>query len=599
MRKCILLVAALLCGLQFALAIPARPGKFTLTQPDGTKIVVSRQGDEWCHFPVDAAGRMLRQDADGFYRAVPAAEAAGIRMQAGARRAQRRAAQAALAQDPVAIGRKHFLVILVQFADLPFAQQDPNLAFSSLLNEEGYSVNGAMGSARDYYYDNSHGLFEPVFDVFGPFTLSRDKKYYGANDGSGSDMHPVQALVEGCRGLDGQIDFSQYDNDGDGVVDLVFMYYAGYGESDSGDPDAIWPHQWDLHLSNTSLELDGVSIDSYACTNEIDGVGAYAGQLCGIGTACHEFAHALGLPDFYDTDYHQFNGFAAALFNYSLMSGGGHNNDGRTPPYLNIEERILLGWLDRDDALLGFERTAPVTLAAVQDGIAYRTPTDMDGEYFLYECRNLSGWDQYIPAPGLIVYHVDKSSRRVHIAGGEYPASTLWTYWKQTNSINENGTHPCFYIIPAADQGNLKFGYVKQDGRYVFQDEYAAGIPFPGSANVTQYTPRSWNGVESRTYLTDIAYADGRVTFVAHVPDAALDFCTIAGAGTYRPGDRFSFELVPPEEGETPASVVWYFDDEPAGADSVTLTAGRHTVDAHLTYSNGRKEVVTLEIKAE
>ena len=105
--------------------------------------------------------------------------------------------------------------------------------------------------------------------------------------------------------------------------------------------------------------------------------------------------------------------------------------------------------------------------------------------------------------------------------------------------------------------------------------------------------------MESTVWLTDIAYADGAVTFTAHVPKANLNFCTIAGAGSYRPGDRFPFGLVLPEEGDIPVDVVWYYDDEPAGADSVTLTAGRHTVDAHLTYSNGRKEVVTLEIKAE
>ena len=599
MRKCILLVAALLCGFQLALAVPARPGKYTLTQPDGTKIIVSRHGDEWNHFPVDAFGRMLRRDADGFFRSIPEAEASRMLEKAGARRMQRRAAQAARAQEHIASGRKHFPVILVEFDDVPFSQVDPNLAFTRLLNEEGYSEYGGTGSARDYFYDNSHGLFEPVFDVFGPFKLSGNKKYYGANDDDGNDKHPVQALVEGCRGLDGQIDFSQYDADGDGVVDLVFMYYAGYGEADSSDPDTIWPHQRELHRTGTSLTLDGVSIDAYACTNELNGVGAYQDLLCGIGTTCHEFSHALGLPDFYDTDYNRFNGFAAGLFNYSLMGGGCHNNDDRTPPYFNVEERILLGWLDRDDALLDIERTGPVTLTPVRDGIARRTLTDTEGEYFLYECRDLSGWDRYIPAPGLIVYHVDRSSRTVHILGGEYPASTLWNYWRVTNSINENGSHPCFYVVPAADPDNLRFGYQRVDGNYVFLDEYAPRIPFPGSLNVTEFTARSWNGVESPVHLTDIAYADGRVTFLARVPKAGLNFCAIAGAGTYRPGDRFPFGLVLPEEGEAPASVVWYFDDEPAGADSVTLTAGRHTVDARLTYSNGRQEVVTLEIKAE
>ena len=602
MRKYILLVIlSFLCGWQLAHAVPAYPGRITVTQPDGTKVVLSRHGDEWGHYLTDASGRMVRRDADGFYRAVPVAEEASVRNGASARRAQRRMAQAARSQGPVALGQKHFLVILVAFSDLPFAQDDANLAFTNLLNQEGYSVNGGTGSARDYFYENSHGAFEPVFDVYGPFTLPENKVYYGGNDASGNDRHPVQALVEGCRGLDEDIDFTQYDHDGDGVVDLVFMYYAGYGEADSSDEDAIWPHQWSLSETSTRLTLDGMEIDSYACSNELVGYGSNMGGLCGIGTACHEFSHALGLPDFYDTDYNQSNGFAAALYAYSVMCNGSYNNEGRTPPYFNTEERILLGWLEPDEVIRDFEESGPVTLPPVRNDIAYRTLTDMEGEYFLYECRDRSGWDRYIPSPGLIVYHVDRSSRLVHIVGGDYPAVSLWNNWRGFNSINENGSHPCFYIVPAADQNNLRFAYQYSSvyHTYVFMETLAAQIPFPGVKDVTSYTARSWNGVDSEVFLTDIAYSGGLVTFTANVPSNGWEEVnTIADAGSYRAGDRFTFALVEADE-RHPASIVWYYDDEPAGADSVTLTAGLHTVEARLTYADGSSEVLTLEITVE
>ena len=114
---------------------------------------------------------------------------------------------------------------------------------------------------------------------------------------------------------------------------------------------------------------------------------------------------------------------------------------------------------------------------------------------------------------------------------------------------------------------------------------------------MTSYTPKSWNGVEGLTTFSNISYANDVVTLRANVPSEDLDFVTIADAGSYHAGDRFTFELVRPEEVEAPASVVWYYDDEPAGADSVTLTAGTHVVDARLTFADGSQQVLTLEIE--
>jgi hypothetical protein len=341
--------------------------------------------------------------------------------------------------------------------------------------------------------------------------------------------------------------------------------------------------------------LDGKQIDSYACTNEVVGGGALMGKMCGIGTACHEFAHAMGVPDFYDTDYAT-NGQAAGLFFFSTMDSGAYNNEGRTPPFFNIEERILLGWLNEADAIREFTENGTYTIPSVDENVAYRTPTDKDGEYFLYECRGSNGWDASLSSNGLVVYHVDKSNRTVKQEYGSSTARELWDYWKDTNSINENGSHPCFYIIPSADQDNLLYGHFLYYGNYYFDDAYSGGIPFPGSEGVTSYTPKSWNGVESELHFTDIAYSNGVVTLRAGLPYDGLDYCTIADSGSYRAGDRFTFALDCPEEIEAPTSVVWYYDDEPAGADSVTLTAGRHTVDARLTYANGRQAVLTLEI---
>ena len=605
MRKKILFaLIALLAGFQLMNAIPARPGLYTVTQPDGTKLVLRQYGDEFAHWLTDASGQVVRQDEDGFYRPVSGDVARQLRRGAPARRAAARRVRAAKSGQPVATGQKHFLVILVEFSDKSFTtSDDPNAAFTALMNEEGYSVDGGTGSARDFYRDNSHGVFDPIFDVYGPVKLQNPLKYYGENDYQGNDKRPEEAIIEGCTALDEDIDFTRYDNDGDGYVDLVFMYYAGRGEADSGMANTIWPHQYELSSVGKHLTLDGVKIDSYACTNEVvsDG-GDLNGKMCGIGTACHEFGHAMGLPDFYDVDYNA-NRQSAGLFFFSTMDSGAYNNAGRTPPYFNIEERILLGWLD-DSALREFPEAGTYTIPSVNENVAYRTPTDMDGEYFVYECRGSDGWDAGLLANGLLVYHVDKSDRIISILDAygnpkDVAAGQLWRNWQEDNAINENGKHPCFYVVPSVDQDNLIFGHTMYYGNYYFVDRYAPQIPFPGSDGVDTYVPYSWNDLDGNISFRNISYANGTVTLEAVFFSGEMDYITIADAGSYRAGDRFTFALVRPEEAEAPASVVWYYDDEPAGADSVTLTAGAHVVDARLAFADGRQETVTLEIEVQ
>ena len=434
--------------------------------------------------------------------------------------------------------------------------------------------------------------------------LTHDKAYYGGNNSDGDDQRPEQAVAEACEALDGQVDFANYDNDGDGKVDLVFMYYAGYGEADSEDEDAIWPHQWELSYGGIELTLDNMVLDSYACSNELEGMGNYKDKMCGIGTACHEFGHAMGLPDFYDTDYDT-NGIAAGPFDFSLMAGGAYNGEGRVPPYFGIEERILLGWLDAS-VLKEFPKSGNYTLPPVQENKAYKTPADVDGEYFIYECRGESGWDAALPAHGLLVYHVDKSSHKVRIEEqGQVTAAELWSKWYDTNAINENGSHPCYYVVPAVDQDNLKYGYeyLEEYGASYFDPYYeglADNIPFPGAKKVTTYTAKSWSGALLSVSLSNIAYAGGEVTFRVTMPSAGLSYYSISnpGKGSYTAGSPFALTLNE-VDGLSYTSVEWRLDGSAVSGPSVTLTAGAHTVEAVVLLQDGKRQVVTLELIAK
>ena len=488
MKRILATLALLLGALHILSAIPAYPGKIQVTQPDGSVITIRIHGDEWYHYATDELGRVVARGTDGFFRpaALPseAARAEAAEMRKAANQMRAKAAEAAKASS-LNYGTHKIPVILVYFQDTDFSIENPRAAFDALLNEEGYSANGGTGSVRDFYVENSHGQYTPVFDVYGPYLLSHDRAYY-AN-------RAADALREACTGLNAEVNFSQYDSDGDGYIDMTLMYYAGYNQAESGDETTIWPHQSGAY---GGTRYDGKYLGTYFCTSELKGASGI--RMCGIGTTAHEFGHSLGLPDFYDTDY-ELNGEAGALYSYSTMCSGSYNNNGRTPPYFNSEELMILGWMGGQAEITS---QGTLTIGPVQDYVAYKIPTSTDGEYFVLECRNKTGWDLHLPGNGMLVYHVDKSQREITFvrSSGYESTYTAANLWRNTNSINVKGDHPCCYLIPAAAQQNLNYSGS--------QDR----IPFPGSRKVTQYTPVDWEGVQSDFKFTNISYAGGQVT---------------------------------------------------------------------------------------
>lgn len=499
MRK-ILAILALLAGALYTLsAVPAHRGKVRVRQPDGSFIIIQGHGDEWYHYVTDESGRVVAWNADGFFRPAEKPsmekfeEARQMRFAAAQMRAQARNQAPSLS-----MGKHRIPVLLVNFQDIAFKTNEPVTAFSNMLNQKGYSARGGTGSVRDYYYDNSHGAYEPEFEVFGPVTLPENSLYYA---GEGGMENFVAAVNDACSLLDDEIDFSKYDSNSDGRVDMILIYYAGYNQAESHRSGEVWPHQSNAY--RREIKYDGKHLDRYFCTSELRG--EYGGQMCGIGTTAHEFGHSLGLPDFYDTDY-EGHGQAGALYNFSIMCNGSYNNNGRTPPYLNSEERRMLGWMGDQTEI---PRQGSLTIDPVQDDVAYKTYTTMDGEYFVYECRTQTGWDRYIPYGGLLVYHVDKAERESLYPdswwANYYVPSVLWSSWGSTNAINAFGSHPCFYLIPSADQSNLNY------------DGSQANIPFPGMKSIKKYTPVDWQGEKGDFRFSDITFDGSQVTMTAHL----------------------------------------------------------------------------------
>ena len=493
MKRILATLALLLGALHILSAIPAYRGPITVTQPDGSTLVIRVHGDEWFNYVTDENGNTIARGEDGFFHPVDPPTAAQRAEAARMRRAASQMRAAAVAQAPsMTQGTHRIPVILVSFKDVPFTIDNPREAFDALLNQEGYSANGGTGSVHDFYYENSHGDYNPVFDVFGPYELSGNSEDYVNSAGN--------ALKEACQALNAEINFSVYDSDGNGSVDMTLMYYAGHNPAEGADKSKyIWPHQG--YVSG-SPRLDGKYLEKYFCTSELKG--ASGSRMCGIGTTTHEFAHSLGLPDFYDTDYED-NGEAGGLYSYSTMDSGAYNNNGRTPPYFNAEELILLGWMD---GLTEVERQGALTIPPIRDRVAYKVPTSVSGEYFVLECRAKTGWDSALPGNGLLVYHVDKSNRQVSIlqygSYRTYTAANLWNNWVYSNAINENGSHPCFYLVPAGDPSSL----------YFTKDQ--SQIPFPGTRRVTQYTPVDWEGATTDFKFTNITFSNGQSSLMVN-----------------------------------------------------------------------------------
>ncbi|MDD6103491.1 MAG: M6 family metalloprotease domain-containing protein [Bacteroidales bacterium] len=515
MKRIISTVSAgllLLIGISFtAFAVPAKPTPVQVMQPDGTTITIQMHGDEFLNWTT-SGGRLVTKGADGFYyygdfnadgSVVPTTSRVSTSASSFAfssdnnvtppaaaimaAQAKKQAFNKSLASGINTQGDFKALVLLIEFKDLQFTVDNPVQTFTNLLNEKGYNKNGATGSAYDYYNENSNGVFNPQFDVYGPIQCSKGYAYYGG----GSDEKADYLLAEACKLIDSQLDFSQYDTDKDGYVDNVFFFYAGHNEAEGAGSEYIWPHKWELYRPG-SVSCDGVKVSKYACTSEYSG--SYGKSLAHIGTFCHEFGHVIGLPDFYDTDYEQ-NGMAAGIGNLSLMSGGSYNNNSATPPYLNGVERILLGWMDE---LIPLETSGTHTLEPIQNNKAYYTPTANPGEYYMYECRNEQGWDKGIEAGGLAIYHVDQSNNNVF----GMTAKNRWDYW---NGINDYKDHQCFDLIESV---------IENDNGYYYNTD----LVFPGRTNKTSFTGTTnqgaldWKGDPTGYDLTDITY-NGEVSF--------------------------------------------------------------------------------------
>ena len=243
MKKYFLLFVVMTISLA-SMAIPARRVFHDYQQPDGSVLTLTLAGDEFAHWYEDAQGTVYYEEAEGVF-----APAAVTRTEQLARRkaAQQRRVKTDVGTSPYPAPRG--LLILANFSDVSFKSTNDHDVMDSLINAVDCQVNGGYGSAAQYFKDQSAGQYQPVFDVYGPVTLSKKQSYYGQNDSQGNDKYATDAVIEACILANGQysdLDFANYDWNNDGYVDFVYVIYAGKGAADGGAATTIWPHNWQV-----------------------------------------------------------------------------------------------------------------------------------------------------------------------------------------------------------------------------------------------------------------------------------------------------------------------------------------------------------------
>ena len=455
MKKTLLLLLLMITATEL-MAIPAYPAKKKLRKADGSQIEVTLRGDEHFSFYSGSDGsHYVRQS--GKYVRISTEE---IDRQWTERKQLFEQQQSSRRKSPVRRhateykGNKRGLVILMYFDDQEFSVSNPAALYKDQFNKIGYTGNGQTGSVRDYFLEQSYGQLDIEFDVAGPYKADYAMSRYGAPSGGGHDSSPWDLIVEACKKADKDVDYRNYDWNGNGSVDQVFVVYAGYGENYGASAYTIWPHEFNLAAVNKALTLDTKKVSTYACSCELYGTESEEKIIDGIGPACHEFSHCLGLPDMYDTSS---AGTAQAMLNWDVMASGSYNNYGRTPAGFTAYERMFSGWLTPVELNSITDVTGMKPLAKNAEAYILYNDNHHD-EFYMLENRQLVGFDAALNGHGLLVTHIDYDADK-------------WS----GNDVNSNAAHPRCAVVPA-------------DGSLYYTSSSLSGDPFPGSQEKTELT---------------------------------------------------------------------------------------------------------------
>ncbi len=541
MKKILLSITFALMGIVSGFAAKAYSGIVTVTQSDGTELNVRIYGDEHFNWLTTEDGVLLVQEGNNYYIAETTtsgtlkatsfiAHNANKRLPAEIKAIKKqdlsrfrsydiKKASPAKAMGTGNSGVKYFphsgspkaLVILVEFSGTPFQSgEKAKNVFKHFLKgkaednlPDGYEAyTGSYkndylrnkGSVADYFYDMSKGTYTPQFDVVGPYKLNQPSLYYG----KGENDNTYALVSDACKAADKDVDFSRYDADGDGMVDLVYIIYAGYPASMSGNPNDIWPKSGTGDFGT----YDGKKVSRFGVHAELN-FGLELNQkngflLSGIGLFCHEFSHTLGLPDLYPTvDASKVDNQNPEM--WDLMDGGEYTyNGGYCPTPYSPWEMDVMGWTSPVE--LGDEAKQVKLNSYYKERTAYKINGEND-EYLLIQNIQKGGWWNGIAnvySTGMLIWRIDYGTKDVNLF----------------DNPNNTKDKPKVMIVPA--DGYVISDYNHGDGKQWTDAEYKVslkGDPFPGTTNRTELLSVELNNSTLEKPIYNIKEENEVITF--------------------------------------------------------------------------------------
>lgn len=571
MKKILLSITFALMGIVSGFAAKAYPGIVTVTQSDGTELNVRIYGDEHFNWLTTEDGVLLVKEGNNYYIAETTsygtlkatnyiAHNANKRLPAEIKAIKKqdlsrfrsyaiKKASPAKAMGTGNSGVKYFphsgspkaLVILVEFSDTPFQSgEKAKNVFEHFLKGkaedalpdgyEAYTGSYAKanlrnkGSVSDYFYDMSKGTYTPQFDVVGPYKLNQPSLYYG----KGENDNTYALVSDACKAADKDVDFSEYDADGDGMVDLVYIIYAGYPASMSGNPNDIWPKSGTGGFGT----YDGKKVSRFGVHAELN-FGLELNQkngflLSGIGLFCHEFSHTLGLPDLYPTvDASKVDNQNPEM--WDLMDGGEYTyNGGYCPTPYSPWEMDVMGWASPVE--LGDDAKQVKLNSYFTERTAYKINGEND-EYLLIQNIQKGGWWNGIANvynTGMLIWRIDYGTKDVNLF--DNPNNTLGK--------------PKVMIVPA--DGYVISDYNHGDGKQWTDKQYKESLqadPFPGTTKRTELLSVTLNTSTLEKPIYNIKETDDGVITFDYLKDYATGIDqTLADKETEKNQSIFSLD---------------------------------------------------------
>jgi immune inhibitor A len=411
------LLSILLSIISVARCVPASPYQVKFTQPDNSSFYGYVRGDEHASY-IETSDYVVERDIDKWWKYVKNdpqgnlvitdykvgkvdPKEIGISnktiLQNNLKTTLFRVngkMQLSTAQKTPAVGTAECVVILIRFSDVGPESTHTSSYYNNLLFNSGNSK-----SLQSYYDEVSYGNLNVKGAVSKWYQSSKTMKYYGEDSYYAIDnknTNRYELTREAVRLANKDIDFSQYDTNGDHVVDHVIIVHAGGAQESSGNPDDLWSHKWSIPDGE---QVDGVTVGEYTMMAE--------GSP--IGTFTHEFGHDLGLPDLYDTDYSSFG-----VGNWDIMGYGTWLDGGNTPCHPSVWCKYFLGWVNPTEvtsSMFGeqINYIEDNSRAYILSGNPNSSPGSGYGEYFLVENREKRGFDTFLPGEGLLIWHIDES----------------------------------------------------------------------------------------------------------------------------------------------------------------------------------------------